>query len=68
MNGGGSVSWVRGNHTIKGGVQVFVVDAASIPVARQARRCKTDRLDALKLLISEFIRRVVGGAGFSGPG
>ena len=32
------------------GVQVFVVDAASIPVARQARRCKTDRLDALKLL------------------
>ena len=32
------------------GVQVFVVDAASIPVARQARRRKTDRLDALKLL------------------
>lgn len=32
------------------GVQVFVVDPASIPVARQARRCKTDRLDALKLL------------------
>jgi transposase len=32
------------------GVDVFVVDAASIPVARQARRRKTDRLDALKLL------------------
>lgn len=32
------------------GVQVFVVDPASIPVARQARRRKTDRLDALKLL------------------
>lgn len=32
------------------GVEVFVVDAASIPVARQARRRKTDRLDALKLL------------------
>jgi transposase len=32
------------------GVQVFVVDAASVPVARHARRAKTDRLDALKLL------------------
>jgi transposase len=32
------------------GVEVFVVDAASIPVPRQARRAKTDRLDALKLL------------------
>lgn len=32
------------------GIEVFVVDAASIPVARQARRAKTDRLDALKLL------------------
>jgi transposase len=32
------------------GVQVMVVDAASVPVARQARRAKTDRLDALKLL------------------
>jgi transposase len=32
------------------GVQVFVVDAASVPVARHARRVKTDRLDALKLL------------------
>jgi len=32
------------------GVQVWVVDAASVPVARHARRAKTDRLDALKLL------------------
>ena len=32
------------------GMEVFVVDAASVPVARQARRAKTDRLDALKLL------------------
>lgn len=32
------------------GVNVIVVDAASVPVARHARRVKTDRLDALKLL------------------
>jgi transposase len=32
------------------GVQVLVVDAASVPVARQTRRAKTDRLDALSLL------------------
>jgi transposase len=32
------------------GVQVIVVDPASVPVARHARRAKTDRLDALKLL------------------
>jgi transposase len=32
------------------GVKVFVVDPASIPVARHARRAKTDRLDALTLL------------------
>ena len=32
------------------GVEVIVVDAASVPVARHARRAKTDRLDALKLL------------------
>ena len=31
-------------------VEVYVVDAASIPVPRHARRAKTDRLDALKLL------------------
>lgn len=32
------------------GINAMVVDAASIPVPRQARRAKTDRLDALKLL------------------
>ena len=32
------------------GIRVIVVDAASVPVARHARRAKTDRLDALKLL------------------
>ena len=32
------------------GIGVIVVDAASVPVPRQARRAKTDRLDALKLL------------------
>lgn len=32
------------------GIEVIVVDAASVPVARHARRAKTDRLDALKLL------------------
>jgi transposase len=32
------------------GIEVLVVDAASIPVSRQARRAKTDRLDALLLL------------------
>ena len=34
----------------KVGYEVHVVDPASIPVARQARRAKTDRLDALMLL------------------
>lgn len=32
------------------GLQVFVVDPASIPVSRHLRRRKTDRLDAIKLL------------------
>jgi transposase len=32
------------------GIEAFVVDPASIPVARHARRRKTDRLDAIKLL------------------
>lgn len=41
------------------GIEVFVVDAASIPVARHARRVKTDRLDALKLL--EVLRRWLRG-------
>lgn len=32
------------------GIEAVVVDAASIPVQRQARRAKTDRLDAIMLL------------------
>lgn len=32
------------------GIEVVVADPASIPVERQARRAKTDRLDALRLL------------------
>jgi transposase len=32
------------------GVRVLVIDAASVQVSRQAKRAKTDRLDALKLL------------------
>jgi len=32
------------------GIRVLVIDAASIPVARHAKRAKTDRLDALLLL------------------
>lgn len=32
------------------GLQVLVVDAASVPVSRHAKRAKTDRLDALRLL------------------
>jgi transposase len=34
----------------KVGYEALVVDPASIPVQRQARRAKTDRLDALRLL------------------
>src|SRR6266571_4522106 len=34
------------------GYEVWVVDPASIPVARRARRAKTDRLDAIKLVLS----------------
>jgi transposase len=34
----------------KAGYDALVVDPASIPVERQARRAKTDRLDALRLL------------------
>lgn len=41
------------------GIEVYVVDASSIPVARRARRAKTDRLDALKLL--EVLRRWLRG-------
>jgi transposase len=40
------------------GMQVLIVDAASIPMPRHARRAKTDRLDALKLLdvLSAWLR------------
>jgi transposase len=34
----------------KVGYEMLVVDPASIPVERHARRAKTDRLDALRLL------------------
>ena len=34
------------------GIRVLVVDPASLPVARHARRAKTDRLDALMLINS----------------
>lgn len=34
------------------GYEVLIVDPASIPVERRARRAKTDRLDAIKLVIS----------------
>ena len=34
------------------GYEVWVVDPASIPMARRARRAKTDRLDAIKLVLS----------------
>src|SRR3712207_1963147 len=33
------------------GYQVLVVDPASIPVERHARRAKTDRLDAIRLVM-----------------
>lgn len=34
------------------GYEVLIVDPASIPVERRARRAKTDRLDAIKLVVS----------------
>jgi len=34
------------------GYEALVVDPASIPVERRARRAKTDRLDAIKLVVS----------------
>lgn len=34
------------------GIECYVVDPASIPVERQKRRAKTDRLDAIKLVIN----------------
>lgn len=43
--------WIQRALTAKG-YEVLVVDPASIPVERQARRAKTDRLDAIKLVSS----------------
>src|SRR5215472_8128421 len=34
------------------GIECYVVDPASIPVARHRRRAKTDRLDAIKLVLN----------------
>ncbi|ADG20803.1 transposase IS116/IS110/IS902 family protein (plasmid) [Paraburkholderia atlantica] len=34
------------------GIECYVVDPASIPVERQKRRAKTDRLDAIRLVIN----------------
>jgi transposase len=34
------------------GYEVLVVDAASIPVERKSRRAKTDRLDAIRLVVT----------------
>jgi len=34
------------------GYETLVVDAASIPVERRARRAKTDRLDAIRLVLA----------------
>ena len=34
------------------GIECYVVDPASIPVERHRRRAKTDRLDAIKLVIN----------------
>ena len=41
--------WIHRALTAKG-YEVLVIDPASIPVERQARRAKTDRLDAIKLV------------------
>jgi transposase len=41
--------WISRALTARG-YEVVIVDPASIPVERQARRAKTDRLDALRLL------------------
>ena len=47
------------------GIENRVVDSASIEVNRRARRAKTDRLDALKLVM--MLVRVCSGDGGSGP-
>ena len=41
------------------GVESIVVDSASIEVSRRSRRCKTDRLDAIKL-VSMLVRWDLG--------
>ena len=41
------------------GIECYVVDPASIPVQRQKRRAKTDRLDVTKLVIN--LRAWLGG-------
>lgn len=41
--------WIQ-RALVKLGIQVCICDPASIPVARHARRAKTDRLDAIRLV------------------
>lgn len=43
--------WI-GRALTKAGYETLVIDPASIPVERHARRAKTDRLDAIKLVTS----------------
>ena len=43
--------WIQ-RELSKSGYEVMIVDPASIPVERRARRAKTDRLDGIKLLTS----------------
>ena len=43
--------WIQRALTARG-YETLVVDAASIPVERRARRAKTDRLDAIRLVVT----------------
>lgn len=43
--------WIQRALTQKG-YEALVIDPASLPVERQARRAKTDRLDAIKLVLA----------------
>lgn len=43
--------WIQRALTEKG-YEVVIIDPASLPVERQARRAKTDRLDAIKLVLA----------------
>lgn|GEM_PF-4261224 len=43
--------WIRRALAQKG-CEAVVIDPASLPVERQARRAKTDRLDAIKLVLA----------------